>query len=57
MCVCVGNPCLGDDIRAKNAALLRGMGVEELRKMLRACITSGVGVGGGDGDGDGGGGR
>ena len=45
LCVCVlrvlrvkvtgGPPDLRDDIRAKNAALLRGMGVEELRKMLR----------------------
>jgi hypothetical protein len=36
----------GDDIRAKNAALLRGMGVGKLRKMLRACIADGVGGGG-----------
>jgi hypothetical protein len=29
----------GDDIRAKNAAMLRGMGAEELRRMLRACVA------------------
>ena len=30
----------GDDIRAKNAALLRGMGESRLRSMLRACVET-----------------
>ena len=29
----------GDDIRAKNAAMLRGMGEDTLRKMLQKCCT------------------
>ena len=31
----------GGDIRAANAATLRGMGAEELRGMLRACVDAG----------------